>query len=360
MLGDRFSVFPVKHSISDFLELGRVAHPVLRKRAATNAWRLINGQAQGSDIDTLYLDLAELGMLPPVLRDLRDFVAHRGKRTRGYHHKWVSAITESARFLYVQTAGLSLGPAEIIGVLKARAHVASRLPSNGSANQLIAKVQLVGKKIDGWEAGPGLMWSRKPSRREKIFTDQLLKKMNIPPLFDADELATQMIERICQNDVMDTTFGSDIYEPVKRVLALHAAATIHGVIISSEDRPDIILQVDTRSPLSVAALAELKPAHLHPIGKWGFTFHIFNTAISTSEGSSLDEPPETEKRTLMNPDWPLEFRDGIIVPMEVPPTAWVREYSELVESSGDGATQSPGSNGRSVLLSMVDKNGHFE
>ena len=204
------------------------------------------------------------------------------------------------------------------------------------------------------------MWSRKPSKRERDFSTQLLEKMNIPPLFDPDELASQMLQRICEPDVLNTKFGSDVYDSVKRILSLHASATMHGVFIKSKNRPDILLQLDTRSPLSIAALAELKPAHLHPVGKWGFTFHIFNTGISTSDGSSLDEPPDSEKRTHMNPDWPLEFRVGLIVPMEVPASAWLREYSEFAESSGNDVTESRGSSGRSILLSMVDKNGHFE
>ncbi|WP_298471264.1 hypothetical protein [uncultured Erythrobacter sp.] len=333
---------------------------MLRKRAATNARRLITGQAQGSDLDTLYLDLAELGELPPILRDLRDFVAHRGARNQGHHHNWVSAIVESARFIYAQTASLSLDENDVANVLKSRALVASRVSPKPNASEYVGRAKRIIRTVEGWDPKTGLKWAKRPTARDRKFSDQLLGKMDIPNLFDPDDLARQMLKRISDQDVMNTGLGDEVYEPVKRRLALHAAATLHGAVVVAKDRPDITLRLDMRSPISIAAIGELKPHHLHPVGQWSFTFHVFNTNISTKEGSTLGEPPPSDKVTLANADWPLEFRNEMIMPMDVPPSAWVKEYAAHSRQKNTDHSSSSGSLGKSILLSMTDKNGHFE
>lgn len=193
------------------------------------ARRLLAGPVRSDDLDQLYLNQRERSHGRDCFREVGDFVAHRGERSKG-------PVTQQVRDVLTSFRVWSLR-------LRGRIPTLVDLRAASTANlRLLTDDQL--------ETGIGMRRNAARSKLEKAFRkigagrplsvhdDRLLSLLANHfvwrPAFTDRDLAREFIEVLVLNGILPWQ-GSDRAMELKDVLAMHAISRMHGAGISLED-----------------------------------------------------------------------------------------------------------------------------
>lgn len=193
------------------------------------ARRLLAGPARADDLDQLYLSQRERAHGRASFREIGDFVAHRGERSKG-------PVTQQVRDILASFRVWSLG-------LRGRVPTLADLRAAGAANlRLLTDDQL--------EIGTGLRREVARTKLEKAFRkvgagrplsvhdervlSYLANRLVWRPAFTDNDLARDFVDVLVLNGVLPAG-ERDRAAGLKGILALHAITRMHGAGITLED-----------------------------------------------------------------------------------------------------------------------------
>ena len=193
------------------------------------AGRLLAGRPRTDDLDQLYLSQRDRAHGRASFREIGDFVAHRGERSKG-------PITQQVRDVFTSFRVWSLG-------LRGRRPTLADLRAAGAANLRL----LTDEKV---EAGTGLRREaartrlgkafrklevgRPPSENDRRVLDFLANQFVWRPAFTDDDLVRDFADVLMLNGILDDG-DRQRAAGLRRILALHAITRMHGTDIVLED-----------------------------------------------------------------------------------------------------------------------------
>jgi len=202
---------------------------VLDDDLRVRARRLASGRHRVEDLDRLFLGLRDRSGDRMSVREIGDFVAHRGERHKG-------PVTQTARDVFSSVDVWSLtmrGRKPSKSDISRAAHANLRLASDLQLKQGCGlRRPIVRRRLES-----GL----KRFERNKPLTDQeadvlsyLGNRFIWKPAFDDDKLFNEFRDALVQNDIVPKSEAASL-DRARTFLTLYAIALMHGVTIEFDN-----------------------------------------------------------------------------------------------------------------------------